>query len=388
MNTIIASGQLTKTLTQLQLEFDRILEDLGDVLQDIESSKEFLINSVVAVVSPNLPLDKRQYAEDIMSETIDQSVQEIVQAKNWIGRLNNITRNGLDISEKVERSWLDVLKEHLYESKWFRERFPLEYEKRQREKEYQRYRLRPETFYGKPSKDTRETYRVRPDMLEPDIEKASKIPTLQRRAQSMEQVQQILNQYAAVVEQVLQHLLQLIQSYFSDDSPILNLSNALVSQIKSKRSHQINPTLKEALSDEIQALEALFGSEEHPGKYITSGSRAFLIPAMRSLQNAVQRLYEPTKQLEEIETTTKEVGEVAKQIEQQEKKKREWFENYLREMNKPRPPRKYYVFNPGPERPLLLETQKDRKKFLLERQGIAANRQKRYQILQRIASSR
>jgi len=355
------AGQLTKTLTFVQTELNRLLEQLEEVLRSLEGGKAALINSIKAAVSPNeaqQDVEEMIREEDIIQENITRALQEIAQARSWIGRLNNVARNGVDIAKKVEQTWFEAMKNFVQESRWYREHFPLEYEKRQREKEYERYRLRPETFYGKPTADEmeriREISKSHPELLRdlPKMEDIKVRSSLQRVAQVKE-----LDALIEQVEQITKEIMELITTYFSADSPILEASNNIVGKLKSDRARKIDPTLQEALGDEVQALEAMFGFGEYPGKFITSGNRAFLIPAIKSLQAAMQRLSEPVKQ----------VGETAAI--------REQVQEDVRQQKPPHP------ITPSPVR-------KSRREVLLEKLNIIANRKRRCRIIQRIASSR
>jgi len=385
MKTIKASGELTKNLSVVQAELDEILEELSEVLRQLEREKKSIIEGVIAQVSPNIPPEDREYDEAIVEANLEEIIQGITQARSWIGRLNNIARNGLDIAKKVEKTWFESLRDFVQDSRWYRDRFPEEYQKKQTEREYDQYKLRPETFYGKPSQQDiermKEFFKTNPRAKSDLIKDIAQIEVgMKKRAQV-----QILGPLTEAVEKVIKRIFDLVIKYFSDDSPILAASDKIIGKVKSERGRKvIDPTLYEALGDKIQALEALFGSGGHPGRFITSGSRAFLVPAIKQLQQSVQTLYSPTEEAAVPSQVQKDLKEHQRQTKEEEERKQREKKPQLEFVGQPKvdpgPSLDEYMYGGG-----YVET---RLQVLMERRNITANRKRRCHIVQRIASSK
>jgi len=382
MKTIKASGELTKNLSVVQAELDEILEELSEVLRQLEREKRSIIEGVIAQISPDISPDDREYEEAIIEANIDEAIEGITQARSWVGRLNNVCRDGLDIAKGIEKTWIESLKDFIHDSRWYRERFPEEYQKRQVEKEYRQYKLHPETFYGKPiSREVekmKELLKSNPG-IKKELEIAEIVIGLKRQAQV-----QILGPFTESVEKVIKQILDLIVKYFSDDSPILAASDKIVGKVKSERGRKvIDPILYEALGDRVQTLEALFGSGELPGHFITKGSRAFLVPAVQQLRQSVQTLYSPTEEAAVPSQVQKDLKEHQRQIKEEEERKQREKKPQLKFVGQPE-------VDPGPSLDEYMHGGyvETRLQVLMERRNITANRKRRCHIVQRIASSK
>lgn len=346
-----ATGALTKVLLQLQQEFEMIDEAFREVLRTLEGSKADIVATTVAAAQAEVSDEEKGLMEAQVEENMDEAFDEIQKARSIVGRLSVLTRNSAEMSRRTEKTWKDTLKDLIRDTKWYRENFPAEYEERRRKKEYERYRMRPEFFHTRPWAGE---HKDKAPELE-DVRVRSFSTKLNKTAQ--------LESIASYVEELFRRLFQVVQTYFGADSPILEASNHIVSRIKGKMGRQLNEAVAKGLKDQVQVLENLFGFERQPGRFIVSGGRAFILPAIKRLQEALEILQNPMKDVGEYQ----EVGEELSQRYQTD--------------NGAAAPAPAPVATPG-------EALSSRMKNTLERFGRVTERQKRCHILQRIASSR
>lgn len=340
-------GALTHILNQVQQEIEIIQDDFRALLQSIESSKQDIIAAVMNTIQyEGMEEDNRSMAEAQVAENINDALDSIGRSVRLVGRMGTVTRSAAEISRRAEKTWKEALMDLIRDTKWYRERFPAAYEERKRKKEYERYRQRPELYHARPWAGEQGT-------KGPDLEgvrpRAANTVVLMKEAQ--------LESLTVAVGELVSRLLRMIQTYFTADSPILQASNKIVGNIKKRMSKKFNEAITRGLKDQLQVLENLFGFEKQPGRYIVSGARAFLIPAAKGLQNALEILQNPLKDVQEVQSFTEEFG---KRFEQ---------------------PAAGSPVAPG-------EALTSQKKRILERFSMVTERQKRCSVIQRIASSR
>lgn len=343
-------GALTQVLAEVQQEFEMLHDEFRDVLRALEGNKSQIVDATIAAVGGQVSPEEQSFMEAQVEDNIDKALDQIHKARLLVGRLGTVTRNGADIARRTEKTWKDTMMDLLRDTKWYRENFPAAYEEKRRKKEYERYRMRPELFHARPWAGEQED-----KGLELEDVKVRSSLTLKKVAQ--------LESITSVVEQLFRRLFRMVQVYFSAGSPILEASNEIVGKIKRKMGRQFNQAVAKGLKDQVQVLENLFGFEKQPGRYIESGGRAFLLPAVKKLQYALEILQNPMKDVEVYQ----QVGQELDQRFQSET---------------PAPaPASAPVATPG-------EALSSRMKRTLERFGQITERQKRCRTVQRIASSR
>jgi len=389
MKTVTAVGPLTKQLEQIRFELDDIQEDLKMALRSLNAEKASFIEQAIRAVAPQVTPDQQIHLEGILEDTIADITREIEQARNFIGRLSVVTRNSLDITNTVEKAWWEKLRGLVEETRWYRERFPGEYERKQREKEYEHYRIRPETFFERPgTKELEELYRTRPELFKQFVQRVQPEASQKHILTKLSQLEEL----ATTLDNITRRIFRLAQEYFGPESPLLEASNKTLGGIKSKQLSQTSQTLRQALGDQIQMIENLFGFEKQPGKYTEIGSKSFLMPAVQALQGASRRLQEP---LQQPATTQKTIEQLKEPIEEFEKY-RQWkppkspVEERPEEIHTWPTPETREMYRKLLNLPKKPEsgTEGARINRLLERRSIIANRQRRCYIIQRIASSR
>jgi len=270
-----ASGSLTKVLEEVQLNLEEIQADIGEVVRDIENNKEKLVAQSLSGLQAQEPI-KDQDSEISMREMligdIDESIAELNRSHNHLGRFIAVIRGSGDISRKLEKTWWGKLMSVLKDTKWYREHFPAQYEEDRRRKEYEHYRLRPETLYKKD--------------FEPEEEiKVSSLRLKKRATFDIETVAQQL-------QDIHNRVLHVYQQYFSADSSILEHSNALLKKVRNMEMKEKDRTTRSALSDQVQMVENLFGVDTQPGRLISLGGNAFLMPSAHALQKAMTKIQE------------------------------------------------------------------------------------------------
>ena len=162
-------------------------------------------------------------------------------------------------------------------------------------------------------------------------------------------------------------LFQLVQSHFSSDSPVLQASNEIVGKIKKRMGSRLNSeAVAKGLKDQVQVLENLFGFKTQPGRYVATGGRSFLLPAVRKLNDALDILHDPVRKIEEQQSFQ---GELSRE---------------LGEDPAAGPEGETETTTPGPTPGEALSSREK----ILERFSRVTERQKRCSVIQRIASSR
>lgn len=357
-----SGGNLTQVLAQVEQELESLQDDTREILRSLEGNKEAIVAQAIAVTVREADPNKRVFLEGVIEENIDDALADIHRARNLVGRLSTVTRNVIEISRRAEKTWHDTLMDFIRETKWYRERFPVQYEERRRRKEYERFRMRPEQFHPRPWRGEEAPGAMRgPELEEMRIPAAARIsnPLFQKRAQ--------LEPIAEAIESVFRRLFQIMQTYYMADSPVLQAANRVVGRIKKRMGKQLDSAKARGLKDQLQVLENLFGFEQQPGRYLTSGGRAFLLPVARMLQDALTKLQEPARQAGLAETVTEELAQ----------------ELQLPTTNIPAVEQQTPT---APSQPGgLLQSHMKR---TLERLSRFTNRQKRCHVIQRIASSR
>jgi len=354
---------LSQHLNIVQTELEKVIDSLTESLGYMEQRKDELIEAIV--VSQEDPLDEA--TKRIVSHSVDDAIKALHQSNEWVKRFSKITIEGMDIAKSMERTWIDSLKEFMEKTKWYREMYPYALEQKQQEKEYKRHRNLPKTYYGPENKLRNELDRIRRedpegyDKLPKDIKdklESIKAQIEKRIKRTAEAGIPEINAIIKLLNEASSLIYNLVYSYFttSGGNAILDASNGLASKIKSERGRKIiKPVLYQALSDEVRILESTFGSEGYPGPYLTSGVKAFLLPAMSNLQEVVDKLEElPWKQLS-TEEAQREYERLVKLD--------------LEETTKPQ-----------------TSDTEARLQILITRRNITANRKRRLHMVQRIAS--
>lgn len=342
----VANRALTPLLEQVRADLDNLRQEIHNALRVLEGSREELVNTIVALVSPQgVDPEKRIHLEGYVEESFDAAVNDIHKARNLIGRLSVVTRNGIDITKRVEKTWIEALKKWVKDTKWYREHYPHLYEKERRRKEYERYRMRPEFFHSRP-------VGLPEPERGPELEEVRVRGSLNRMAQTSNPLEFVTSE----IEEIFTHIMQVIHKYFTADSPLLEASNRVLQGVKNKQLRERERAMWQALEDEVRIIENLFGFERQPGRFITTGSRAFLIPAAKLLQSSLTRLHEIPQQVASTQQFTPEEAEA---------------------LGLPQ--------STQAEQPVEAEARLYR---VLERRNTNQKRQRRCDILQRIASSR
>ncbi len=201
------------------------------------------------------------------------------EARRICDRLRRVGRNGLEIAKALEKNWKDALKSAIKDTKWYKERFPRQVEREQREKQYERYRMRPDLYYQDWLGDR--------DRGPEDI----RVPS--RRAAGFTIIAQALDKVNEAIQGANSAIVNLISKYFakSQKNPLLEASNEAVKGLR--RKPIMDRLRQQGREDQVRVLETLFGFKNQPGQFIEVGGEAFLAPALQELNHAQEYLKDP-----------------------------------------------------------------------------------------------
>lgn len=286
--------QLTKALTAVLKELDVIDEAIKSAVEMIRINKGTLTNEIIANLAPKGE-DRRVYdrilVEQQVNEAVQGSVKKMQEARRICDRLRKVGRNGLEIAKALEKGWKDALKKAIKDTKWYKERFPRQIEKERREKQYERYRMRPDLYYDEWLGGRERS----PEDIQLSRSRSSFMP------KGLVVFAKALDEINDVIQAANKAIVNLISKYFAktEDNPLLQASNEAVKGLR--RKPIFDALRQQGREDQVRVLETLFGFKSQPGQFIEVGGEAFLAPALQELTNAQAFLADPINAPQEIE---------------------------------------------------------------------------------------
>jgi hypothetical protein len=230
-----------------------------------------------------------------IEEQLNQEVRDkIMKAKSLCTRFLRVTENAVNMAESLD-PW-ERLKSLVFESDWYRKKFPTDYDRRKKLKELER-----EKKYIPEREDTAEREDQQLTTILEEIRKRReqrKRSMLSSRAAQSNDIEESINTS-------LQSLNGFITRYFLDESPII-----LAADKVQQRLHKSIKNLREyGLGAQVNLISEVFGDKEGPGRYIKSGNKAFLLPIRALLEQALETLRSLSSNPERVQEMLRKLPE-------------------------------------------------------------------------------
>jgi len=281
--------QLTTDLTQVMRQVEQDLNKIEEVLaQTIHFISRDLESMAVRLSGGSEFLQKE------LEEHLNQEVRDrIVRAKGLCTRFLRVTENAVNMAESLD-PW-ERLKSSIFESDWYKRKFPTDYERRKKLKEIKREkRYIPE----------------REDVIEEDRQMMSILEEIRKRREQRKRSMLDLktaqsSDAVGSIKESLQSLNSFITKYFLSESPIM-----LAADKVHQRLHKSIKDLREhGLGAQVNLISEVFGDKQGPGKYVKSGNKAFLQPVRALLEQALEVLKGLITNPERVQETLRKLPE-------------------------------------------------------------------------------
>jgi len=290
---------LTKTLKEVEARLSNVSSGIATLFERLHDEEPAIIEQ--ALKDRGVPEAHRAHGKAEIEELLETQIYgRLDEAKKLAERFLAVTRKITDISKKVEvweRFKADV-KKLVFESDWYKKRFPADYERRRRMREtpwaqetYRRwlpgrepseeywYENRPGAYRGY-SADSRQSI------------KTASLEDIRKQVVGLtEEVYDLVKEYfgaegpiVSAADNIRDYLIKLRRPGLLDKLTSIPKVGELLGLISGKKEKQ------EAISEIIRIIETIFGYEGRPGQYVTLGEKAFLMPTLLELQGAATGL--------------------------------------------------------------------------------------------------
>lgn len=297
---------ITKFLKEIEAELIQISSGLVDVMQVLQSQSNALIEQWLQ----ETPVEHRQAEIKEIQGVLQSKVYDpLREAKYTADRFARTTQNAQDLSKKTEiwERFKDEVKDLVYESDWYKKRFPADYERRRRKREMQRYRQ------IKPYPEERR------ELIRPEERVLRTQPFAAQLKERLSKVGQLEN-IQGYLQELIDQTMELYRGYFTADSPIVKASDKtsktfrylekvpafilgtifskipILSNIAEAFGKMLGGAgtkdKRKLIQEQRRMLENVFGFEGQPGKYITMGGDGYVMPIITHTQEAMRGLQE------------------------------------------------------------------------------------------------
>lgn len=293
--------------TPLTTALNNVLEKLNSVdgaiksaVQSLLTGKEDLIEEMLQKAEGEggrAATPKRVLMQTTAEENIDEAVRGLQEARRICDRLRKVARNSSEIAKTMEKTLFKALKDLVEESSWYKSRFPEDVRRREKEKQYRRYRMRPDLHYKHYL--TEET----PSPEDLDVPRRSSQEDRKIFAAAFSDIQ---NQLREAVGSIT----DLLKTYFvsTKDNPLLQASNQTVSKLRRKLVW--NKLKKQGIEDQVRILESMFGFQDQPGEFIEAGTQGFLAPAIHKIIVAREQVESPFTEMTRVEEIREQINSI------------------------------------------------------------------------------